>query len=213
MKKRTGFTLAEVLVVIAIIGIVASIITPMLFGTTNDAELKLAFKKAYSTASQAWLMVVTENPGVYTQKSGWAIGDTKENRPDLFKEKFNVIKSCINETGCWPDEYEYNYLLGNNLNSTKTFSWITADGMCWAAPWYGGDNAHIVVDTNCNKKPNLIGKDIFSFLLGVDGTIYFAIDDKSSDGNPISRGKVGPYLEPPTTINSRSVDFRDWLIN
>ena len=53
MIKRTGFTLAEVLVTLLIIGVVAALTIPTLLGATNDNQLKTAYKKAFSSLSNA----------------------------------------------------------------------------------------------------------------------------------------------------------------
>lgn len=227
-KVISAFTLAEVLIVLLIIGVVASMVIPGIIADTQQAELKNGFKKAYNTASQAWKLVVAENPNTYTGRGGWICtwptGETQDyniadNRTNAFKAKLNVVKTCINQDGCWPKNYEFpghGSLLGweyGTVHGPQVFSWITSDGMCWSNPYYNWDDIHIIVDTNCNKGPNLIGQDIFSFLLGADGAVYFAIDDKSTNGKPVSSGHACPCMSSPTTINSRNVDFKSWLVN
>ena len=51
--KRTGFTLAEVLITLGIIGVVAAMTIPNLIANTRSAQYRSAFKKAVSTLSQA----------------------------------------------------------------------------------------------------------------------------------------------------------------
>lgn len=53
MEKKQGFTLAEVLITLVIIGIIASMTLPSLLGGTNKQELKTGLQKAMSTLSQA----------------------------------------------------------------------------------------------------------------------------------------------------------------
>lgn len=48
MKKKSGFTLAELMIVLTILGIVAAVLTPIIFNAAPD-ENKLKFKKAYYT--------------------------------------------------------------------------------------------------------------------------------------------------------------------
>ncbi|MDD3150415.1 MAG: prepilin-type N-terminal cleavage/methylation domain-containing protein, partial [Candidatus Gastranaerophilales bacterium] len=110
--RKLGFTLAETLIVIAIIGIIASIVTPMLFGTTSDAELKAAWKKSYSDFAQATMMIVADNGGTL---AGAFPGDTagSEDLKNAFAEKLNIIKECsgtsefggtgtgVSAEGCW----------------------------------------------------------------------------------------------------------------
>lgn len=226
MRNKTlkCFTLAEVLITLGIIGIVAALTIPALLNNIANAQLKTAFKKAYSIASQDWEQVASENSGAYNAKGGWSCtwpdgttGDfsAADGKVEDFKSKMKVIKTCVGTTGCWPDEYEFaTGLLGNNKTgeySPYSYSWINADGMCWSSPFKGIDDAHLLLDTNCNKKPNKIGEDIFSMFLGADGVVYFAIDDTSTTGKPVSSGHVCPWTTDPATVNGRSISFKSWL--
>ena len=56
MTKRFGFTLAEVLITLGIIGVVAAMTIPNLIANTNSAKFRSQFKKTLSTLSQAGLM-------------------------------------------------------------------------------------------------------------------------------------------------------------
>ena len=58
MIKKQGFTLAEVLITLGIIGVVAAMTIPTLISNTNGAQFKTAYKKALSTLNQAVLMNV-----------------------------------------------------------------------------------------------------------------------------------------------------------
>lgn len=56
MKTKTdfpAFTLAEVLVTLAIIGVIAAISVPTLLQSTNNAEAKTQWKQNYAVMSQA----------------------------------------------------------------------------------------------------------------------------------------------------------------
>lgn len=225
-RAKKAFTLAEVLITLTIVGIIASMTIPSLVSNVQGQVLNVAWKKAYSNASQAWMLAVAENPNTYTAKGGWTCtwptGETQnyeevDGRTDAFKAKFNVVKSCVNQDGCWPSVYENvgGQLIGHDVAPylPRVFSWIASDGMCWAAPYYNIDQTHIMVDTNCEKGPNKIGQDIFSMFLGADGIIYLAIGDRSPNGKPVSSGNVCPYVTAPATINGRSVDFASGLMN
>ena len=48
-KKRCGFTLAEILVSLMIIGIIAMLTVPSVIRGINDAQFKTGYKKAYNT--------------------------------------------------------------------------------------------------------------------------------------------------------------------
>lgn len=224
--SRKAFTLCEILIVIGIIGIISELTIPNLVKNFQEAQEKTAFKKAYSVASQAWAQVVAENPGTFTAKGGWGVCtwsdgsntnfDANDGRIDFLMSKMRIQKTCINTSGCWPDSYEddsSHKILGHDSNIPTTFGWVTADGMCWSAPYKNVDEVHLLVDTNCNKLPNKIGQDIFSLMLGADGVVYFAIDDNTTIGKPVSSGLLCPYYSDPATINGRTVSFKSWLYN
>ena len=51
--KKLGFTLAEVLITLVIIGVIAAMTIPTLLGNTNAQEFRTALKKAISASNQA----------------------------------------------------------------------------------------------------------------------------------------------------------------
>ena len=76
MKKFNGFTLAEVLITLGIIGVVAAMTMPTLINQTNGAQYKAAYKKALSAISQGvTLNVALDDISFADTKSGTA-GDT-----------------------------------------------------------------------------------------------------------------------------------------
>ena len=53
MMKKTGFTLAEVLITLAIIGVVATLTLPALMTNTQEQQAKTALKKGINTLTEA----------------------------------------------------------------------------------------------------------------------------------------------------------------
>ncbi|MDD3149750.1 MAG: prepilin-type N-terminal cleavage/methylation domain-containing protein [Candidatus Gastranaerophilales bacterium] len=181
---KCGFTLAETLIVIAIIGIIASIVTPMLFGTTSDAELKAKWKKEYSDLSQAIMMIVADNGGTL---AGAFPGDGAgtEDLKNAFASKLNIIKDCSGTSGyggtgsgastegCWHlganSWYDLsgigkstNFRAGLILNNGSLMIFGIEKSNCSSV---AGDYTRcgwIAIDVNGFKKPNTRGKDIFS---------------------------------------------------
>ena len=51
--KKLGFTLAEVLITLVIIGVIAAMTVPTLMQNTNAQEYRTAFKKSISALNQA----------------------------------------------------------------------------------------------------------------------------------------------------------------
>ena len=58
--EKTAFTLAEVLITLGIIGVVAALTLPALIQNNRNKELQTGLKKAYSVISQALDMYQAE---------------------------------------------------------------------------------------------------------------------------------------------------------
>lgn len=187
---KRGFTLAEVLITLGIIGVVAAVTMPTLIQKQNEKATVTALKKFYSTISQAYLMAKEE----YGTPDMWFNGEqggTVEGA-DVLSEKFTkymkVTKNCHGDIGCFPDVV-YKGIDGKEINNrnraTETISkMLTAEG--WsvyffsysgATPLYMGKGVlekvygQINVDINGFKNPNVIGKDLFQFYICENGII------------------------------------------
>ena len=66
MRKYIGFTLAEVLITLGIIGIVASLTIPMLIQDYRNNVAETRLKKFYSTMNQAIALSINDNGDVET---------------------------------------------------------------------------------------------------------------------------------------------------
>ena len=101
MNKK-GFTLAEVLITLGIIGIVAAMTMPVLIEKVNHKIVVNRLKKMYSTLSQAMLYTVAKD-GDYS-----ALGISDNDTQSLIdwynyslKKQLKITKECIDTGGCW----------------------------------------------------------------------------------------------------------------
>ncbi len=80
MRKYIGFTLAEVLITLGIIGIVASLTIPMLIQDYRNNVAETRLKKFYSTMNQAIALSINDNGDVETwDYFNYEIRDKDEN--------------------------------------------------------------------------------------------------------------------------------------
>ena len=92
MRVRGGFTLAEVLITLGIIGVVAAMTMPTLMNSTQGAQYKAAYKKALSALSQA----VTLNVAL----DEWSLADLESNAAGTYglktmlKSRMNVVRDA-----------------------------------------------------------------------------------------------------------------------
>ena len=122
MRKISGFTLAEVLITLGIIGVVAAMTMPTLINSTQGAQYKAAYKKALSAISQA----VTLN--VALDEWSFADADTSNYQlVDLFKSRMNVVRT---ENGTFAGVKTTTYQVSgdsNGLAATSTTTTNTAN--------------------------------------------------------------------------------------
>lgn len=90
---RGAFTLAEVLITLGIIGVVAAMTMPTLMNQTNGAQYKAAYKKALSAISQA----TTLNVALDDWNLADATADSSCSYPSnsiaaLFNSRMNIVR-------------------------------------------------------------------------------------------------------------------------
>ena len=102
MLKKTigmgGFTLAEVLITLGIIGVVAAMTMPTLINSTQGAQYKTAFKKSLTVLSQAVVMNIALNDYDLSQvvqgtnATAAAEAGGSQSLYDLFNERLNIVR-------------------------------------------------------------------------------------------------------------------------
>ena len=174
--KKLGFTLAEVLITLAIVGVIAAMVLPPIMQNLEEKTTINRLKKAYSELSKTYLMIKNEKG----DPTSWLQTDSYEEIGELFIPYLEVSKNCKTGTGCFSDNcYSVNgepYWI--NLDTRDDMSkFILTNGTSIALKIYNkncdsieGNNEQlksvcgwIVVDTNGKKKPNTYGIDIFEF--------------------------------------------------
>lgn len=182
MKK--GFTLAEVLITLGIIGVVAAITIPTIIQKTDKAQYLTKLKKAYAQGNEALKLMANDMGCPNDLKcTGLFNGDNEAVGSELVKY-YKVVKNCgVAEEGCMSSAYS-DYIDGSggrtSMDDWGWYSFITADGMSIAIRSEGvncGQNSSLsgigpmsqycgemLVDLNGGDKvPNNAGKDIFDF--------------------------------------------------
>ena len=166
MTKRFGFTLAEVLITLGIIGVVAAMTMPTLMNSTNGAQYKTAYKKALSVLSQAVVLNVALDDydlSQATETSGTKVTDgSSASLYNLFKNRMNVVKTATTGTG-WTASNNSNIKFAQNSNYTLffndgiVFTFKNNVGNCTEGNSGGTtteSKCYGVIDVNGEKNPN-----------------------------------------------------------
>lgn len=181
MKK--AFTLAEVLITLGIIGVIASMTLPALIQKNNEKQLVVKLKKVYSMLQQAQLNITNEyGPLDSLITSNTSTGEVDENgdtildytnteyMKSLFAKQLKVVKSCDAGVNCLG---KLVYGLNGVKYGTGVFqdpTLILADGTRLFFGWtYSScSNTQKCLDIgvalpNSSKDRYVLGKDIFYF--------------------------------------------------
>src|SRR5574344_1509496 len=194
--KRTAFTLAEVLIVLGIIGIVASMTIPTLMNKVAKQEYIAGLKKFYSTQMNGYAQLLAdegvqklEDTSVFqSMTSNCYIPSANVTYCNNLKKyfRFSVVTAPSYQTyylkGTKDDDYTGKKVLAfadgsvmivggfyksaSKANETESAQ-IAADG----GHMYS-EQGYIWIDINGFKKPNTFGRDIFRFQLSGDGKLY-----------------------------------------
>ena len=182
MGKKIGFTMAEILITLGIIGVVAALTMPALIANHRKVVIATQLKKAYTTLAQAFTMAQKD----YGDIAEWNFkpqnpqnSDSTSIRDALYAfahtyliPYLSVITDCGTGSGATAEctytwyatdgtalnwspasNNNYRFILNNSILITLLYDNYQGD--------YSGGSILIYVDINGKQKPNTLSKDIF----------------------------------------------------
>lgn len=205
MIKKIGFTLAEVLITLGIIGVVAALTLPTLIQKQQEKATVTALKKFYSSFSQAYMRAIQENG---TPDTWYENGETRNSKEACLTAMNKIIpymkttKVCGAEKGCFKDitykTIDNSDALNINQN-TYLARFITSDGMSVFINSFGPEAMSfgegilskgylaVTVDVNGFKKPNSFGADTFTFEATETGVLPTGAQEQTSLGGALKQ--------------------------
>ncbi len=166
---KKAFTLAEVLITLAIIGVVAALTIPTVVKNYQKTQVVVQLKKTLNTLSQAYNQSQAENGFYDTWGSATEMG-SESYFNTYWKPYLKTLKLCTSYQDCgyekgepWKD-FDGDYM-GYAISKDVDGSFIGADGMFIGIKTTNGTSElnYITVDLNGPKGPNLAGRDFFLF--------------------------------------------------
>lgn len=216
MRTRfNAFTLAEVLITLGIIGIVAAMTMPSLIANHKEKTAVAQLKKLNSLLSQAFLQIREED-------GGGNLGYDTFNNSDVelmnrFGKYIKYQKTCPHNVGGCFKHIVYKNVKGDDYSDFSEASTgltrssaILADGTLVmfnirSAGISDGKYAQIYADINGYKPPNKLGVDFF---------YWFLIDDRIFPGGvaECGKGKCSPNNFITGCAQDNGYDCTAWVI-
>ena len=216
--KKFGFTLAEVLITLGIIGVVAAMTIPSLMTTFQKRETVSKLKSTYSIISQAIKLSENDNGELET----WDYTLDNEQWVSTYLKNYMKMSSIQSwRYGMWQN---WKLLDGSVLNwGSSMYSsprYVLANGVLisfYVNSYSGAGNfikqgVWIIADINGNSGPNRMGRDLFvmSIYPYLDSNEKFVMGAHDQCGS----GAIHKFLTREQLLNSGCAtckkDYSGW---
>ena len=190
-RKYRGFTLAEALITLVIIGVIAALTIPAILVNTEQHEYKSALEKALSALNQVIeLNIALEGYGPLETVS-METPTVEDSLFEMFRNRMNVISTS--------SAYDW----GNTAN----YAFFTADGMRYEFPaepkFYSGYSVNLSAhNSECATPEGNIQNDMGE----VKNEPCLIIVDVNGQRRPNPRKTKGSYKVPGTGGRSKILD-------
>lgn len=180
--KKFAFTLAEVMITLGIVGVIAVLTLPNLMSGTNDktraAVIKVTFEQLSNAVKGAML---DENVHYWTDSE---IENTSDGLNAFLKQYLDVTKICESFTDCFASGYKSRNgsSVGVGAPPFKAFAKLsTGASVAMYAPTDSEIGAFLV-DANGKDLPNVFGKDLFWIQITNKGDVGSSADNSTDAG-------------------------------
>lgn len=185
MKK--GFTLSELLLSLIIVGVIAVLTIPVLLNNVSNKTFATQVKNMSAIIEQL------AQDELLTNKTR-DLSDTDFGDPEelLTEKHFAIVKSCSSDdslTDCWKTgggdaEVSYKNLDNDAYAITAGDTVVLKNGVMLKYTLTADSDKTIgmfVFDVNGNDKPNILGRDLFGFLITPKGQLVDASVNSNND--------------------------------
>ena len=226
--SNSAFTLAEILITLGIIGVVAALTMPALINRTRNKELHTAFLKTYSELNQVAQKYYVDNGISITE----ATIDAHSNLATQIMTEYYKGATKVTAGGMGTKDEEGNYkafysirtLNGHAYSGGANSNGSNSSFMCDNSPFFQtasgalfifNDNATegdptgpvVCVDVNGQKAPNRYGMDYFLFAFTKDSKVVPMGDiNQTNIGGASSNGSASNFFKNGAAFCSNSVD-------
>lgn len=203
MKNKIGFTLAEVLVTLGIIGVVAAMTMPTLIQNQQKAALQSQFKKQYNVMSQALDMWKQKTGVIGLYKMYAQYNGTEYVNSSTFITQYKQELKSMGTIQYKKPPLNFNKKKNMNVEGRTCIpTTMLPDGSSMCVNIWSGI---ITVTTDINgplKRPNAWGHDIFTFIINNNTEQLEGLKPTKAEPDPDSPYPEGDGYPCSTTVQS-----------
>lgn len=161
--KKLGFTMAELLITMGIIGVVAMLTMPTFITNVNNRINVTKLKTVYAQLEDAFKQVLMD-------KDVQSFDETTDvDEYTIFTGYMHVVSVCNKSADCIAEDYKSIKSKNVDISDVNTFANLpngTVMGLSL------GDNGWtVLLDTNGKSAPNVAGRDLFAMQIDLKGNI------------------------------------------
>ena len=190
--KKNGFTLAEVLITLGIVGVVAAMTIPTLVANYQKQVYGTSLAAAVSDIENAFSLMAQEKGNGLLQDTPFMKASSTAEAAE-YLEEYLQLENSVDKPSLIYDSTNPKSVSGKssfqNLFSDRTFitkkgfviiTYPNTDDRMWLSEAEAAENGttlakgvlEIMLDINGTKKPNTMGRDFFGFLIDENGKLY-----------------------------------------
>ena len=187
--QNKGFTLSELLIALAILGLIATFTIPKVLQTTESNQRKAVFKETIGSITEIAYDMWHQN----------RLGDQ-----DYFLSRLNIVKYCNpGATGdCWTAA------MGNSETQTIAPAATLQNGVVISRPNVT-NRSYMIIDYNGQAGPNTFGEDQIGLTACFDATPCTSGDNDTEVGGGGPKNNV----VGPSKCCSDSVTLWNWIFS
>ena len=216
--KKFAFTMAEVLITLGIIAVVAALTIPNLARKWEERAIISKYKKMYATLSNAYNRAVADNG----DPEYWDLSD-QASLMKIFEPYLNVTERCYYKKGC-VSKGEYRALSGEtrwqSLYDNQSMVKVRLNGgfsiAVYSLPSKGCEQScgtiyGIVNNSKGSNYINYMGKDHFSFIVTKRGLYPYGYNfNDATVKRSCSKGNAKDPDDP--NVNTNGATCGTWIL-
>lgn len=206
--KKPAFTLAEVLITLGIIGVVAALTIPNLLTAHKKHVIESKLERAVSVINQTIKMSESENGEMETWDKNLTYSEFIDR---YFRPHIKIMQICEGYGTCgYKGGWTYlngteNGLYNSPFNAGRV-PFISMDGILYAFGYHthtatADNDKIIIIDINGSQKPNIFGQDVF----------FLYRDEKADSIIPYGADKGHNFIQKSCSKTGDGIYCAAWI--